>query len=825
MRPNGPESVIIQIKQSLRQSAALDTELATLATFEQNALLTVQRRWAGAKYMELVSFPSYFTEAQANATVAQLQQLPCVEQVVATSGYNLVFKSGDFARAYAPDAIIPDAARRGFDAERLFRPPLPSPAAAVLAPHVTNRIIVRWKDEFVWNGLQTGFFNTIAQLNVANGCTVLQEQTPVANMLIQVLEFNSSQATVAQMLTLYGASEFVDFAQPDYLYYENRTPNDPAYTSGGQWNLTKISAEAAWDKTIGSDTYKIAVADTGGNILHPDFITNNGGGHANFVANSPFVDDDNGHGSNVWAIIGAQGNNGLYMSGVTWDVGLMLLKVFSGSSTTTSSTIAAAMDYAGNNQAIAINLSLGAPPTNSIDPILLTAARNARAKNMLVVAAAGNDGVNSDDSNKLVSPASIPTENMLPVGATDQNDGWAYFASINRYSNYGIYRVELGAPGVGIRGLRQTVGPNDYSFYEGTSQAAPHVSGAVNLVKTLYPYENYLGLKDRILMGVDDRAELHSRFRTGGRLNANKMLAKRTLIRNLSTRGKVENGDRILIGGFTVGGSNVPDAIIKNDLKVVIRGIGPSLPVLNVPRLNNPKIRLNNAAGAPVAMNDDWTTLPYGDQVELANAGLTPSDSREAALVVNLISGAYTVFVESQDGQFGVGMFEIYEIELNTNETTRLLNVSTRCPVGYGDERAIAGTIIGDPSQANNASVPSRRLLVFGKGPSIPVSGAFIPSVVHPVLPALPVHYAAPVLANPFLELHDATHPIASNDNWRSIDGASTGLEDKLTESLFAPTNNNESAIWPTVRPGQYTAVLSDTTGAEGIGLVEFYEF
>ena len=94
------------------------------------------------------------------------------------------------------------------------------------------------------------------------------------------------------------------------------------------------------------------------------------------------------------------------------------------------------MDYAGNNGAIAINLSLGSLPTNSIDPILLTAARNARAKNMLVVAAAGNNGVNSDESNHLVSPASIPTENVIPVGATARDDSRAGF------SNYGIYRVE-----------------------------------------------------------------------------------------------------------------------------------------------------------------------------------------------------------------------------------------------------------------------------------------------------------------------------------------------------------------------------------------------
>lgn len=176
-------------------------------------------------------------------------------------------------------------------------------------------------------------------------------------------------------------------------------------------------------------------------------------------------------------------------------------------------------------------------------------------------------------------------------------------------------------------------------------------------------------------------------------------------------------------------------------------------------------------------------------------------------------------------------MFEIYELENNSDEQTRLVNVSTRCPVGIGDEVAIAGTILGDPNQANNPDVPKRRMLAFGKGPSIPMAGSFVPLTAYDKLPinALPVKAVAEPLNNPYLELYDGTGAlIATNDQWRTIDGSSTGLEDKLVESNFAPTNENEAALWPTLRPGHYTAILRDpyaNANASGVGLVEFFEY
>lgn len=428
------------------------------------------------------------------------------------------------------------------------------------------------------------------------------------------------------------------------------------------------------------------------------------------------------------------------------------------------------------------------------------AIKTAQGHNMVVVASSGNQGVNSDLAGNLVSPACIPVDNVLSVGATDQSDNRAIFQTTPEYyaSNYGQYRVELGAPGVGIVGLTPFL--NQYSIYSGTSQAAPHVSGALQLVRSKYPFESYAGLKDRVLMGVDSVPALNGVFRTGGRLNLDKALKKRNMIRNLSTRARVEGGDRRMIGGFVIGGGT-------GTLKVAIRGLGPSIPPLGVTMLNNPQIRVYSGS-TEIFFNDDWINLPQDQKNDLNTAGLTPGSNVEAAAVLTLAPGPYTVVEESQNGQFGVGLFEIYELGAPTNEQTRLLNVSTRCLVGTGNEVAIAGTILGDPT-----IIPNRRMLSLGRGPSLSAVG------VNGVLP------------NPYLELRNSAGAlVAANDQWKDIDGTSTGLEDKLVDSGFRPLPSqeqylNESNVWPTLRPGAYTAILRDAGNSTGIGIVEFYEY
>lgn len=188
-------------------------------------------------------------------------------------------------------------------------------------------------------------------------------------------------------------------------------------------------------------------------------------------------------------------------------------------------------------------------------------------------------------------------------------------------------------------------------------------------------------------------------------------------------------------------------------------------------------------------------------------SGLQPSNNNEAALVRWLNPGTYTVIVRDEGAQYGVGLFEIYELQNNTNEQSRLLNLSTRCLVGTGDEQAIAGMMVGD---FNNTGLPkpNRRVLILGKGPGLAAFG----------LPG--------TLPDPQLSVPTMGHV---NDNWQTIDddsGSGDALEEELSYAGFAPTQPLESVLWPTFSPASaHTAILSGTNGATGIGLIEFYEY
>lgn len=841
MRDNGPEPIILQVKESLRLSDDLDTALNKLAQLQREAGVTVEKSWAGPKLLQLVSFPKNFTEEEAVAVINALKECDAVEKVVPVSASNLEFKPVDFVREYPSNQAIPEAARRGLDRNELRRS-VKTPAQideAARMPHVPNQLIVRWKSSHVWRATAQGFLRDIADFHAAGGARVLREMKPSPTDLTQVIEFNERGTSMADTLRRYTNCPWVDYAQPNFLYEPAApTPNDPYFVNPGQPNLLRISGPTAWVTTTGYQNNVVAVADSGANINHPDFVaapplaSNISPGWRNFTVTPPNSDVSDpypagGHGHHVASIIGAKGDNGQFMTGVAWNVSLLILKIINSvTGTTNSEWIRDAINYAwstdGHDRAIAINLSIKTPVFGELDEEVHGAIQNARAHDMVVVAAAGNHdpaGYDMDDglNNNLYNPACIPTDNVIAVAGTRTLPNWqGEEDTLIAISNFGRYRVELGAPGgddnpnFNILGLRPDPNFNPpWVTMLGTSMATAHVTGAIQLVKSAYSWEDYLGIKDRVLMGVDDVPLLFANgqtaVRTGGRLNLAKALKSRTLIKNWSARAKVESGDRIIVGGFTIGGS--PGVL----LKVVIRGLGPSLPALGVPRLNDPKLQLNNSVGGIITSNNDWGTLSKSDKIDLANAGLTPTNVHEAAIVATLYPGSYTVFVQSQDGQQGVGMFELYELRGGTTEQNRLRNISARCPVGVGDENAIAGTNVQNPG---SGSVPKRRVLIIGRGPSLPFVGGTLP--------------------NPYLELRNSAGAlITSNDQWKEIDFYSTGLEDKLVEPIpgFMPPPKadeqylDESAMWPTLTPGSYTAILRDSAGASGIGLIEFYEY
>ncbi len=126
---------------------------------------------------------------------------------------------------------------------------------------------------------------------------------------------------------------------------------------------------------------------------------------------------------------------------------------------------------------------------------------------------------------------------------------------------------------------------------------------------------------------------------------------------NISTRGLVQPGDKVMIGGIIVGGGDC------NASTMVLRAIGPSLSAFGVANvLEDPVLELHDISGALVATNDNWKET---QQSELEASGLAPSDDRESALQIALGPGAYTAIVRGVDETSGVALVEAYNLEVS----------------------------------------------------------------------------------------------------------------------------------------------------------------
>lgn len=251
----------------------------------------------------------------------------------------------------------------------------------------------------------------------------------------------------------------VEYAEPNYRYSaDTTTPNDSYFSnlwgmhnSGQTVNGTAGTADAdvdapeAWDIRTSASTVTVAVIDTGVNLDHPDLA-------AEIVAGYDFVDDDssaydlNGHGTHVAGTIAGIGNNGQGVTGMSWSAKIMPLRVLDASGSGSTSNIISAVNFAIQNDAKVINMSLSG---TQYSELFYDTIADAKAADILVVVAASNEGTDNDGGVHHY-PCDYDLDNILCVAATDQNDGLASF------SNWGTTSVDVGAPGT-----------NTYSTYPG----------------------------------------------------------------------------------------------------------------------------------------------------------------------------------------------------------------------------------------------------------------------------------------------------------------------------------------------------------------------
>ncbi|WP_374967914.1 S8 family serine peptidase [Terrabacter sp. BE26] len=260
----------------------------------------------------------------------------------------------------------------------------------------------------------------------------------------------------------------------DYVRKASASPNDPAFAYGDQDYLQTVRVPSAWDRSKGSLSQVVAVIDTGVNGRHPDLAGRTVAGY-NAITNASIAagaaSDDNGHGSMVSGIIAAGTDNGEGIAGVAWNAKVMPVKVLDRTGSGADSDIVEGIDWAVSHGAKILNLSLGG---DGDSPALHDAVKNAVAKGAVVVVAAGNSG---DDVTQY--PAAYPE--AVAVGATDTS------GALTDFSTYGSW-VDIAAPGWGIlsTGIPDSSG-NDYFYGDGTSFAAPIVSGVAALIRTQSP--------------------------------------------------------------------------------------------------------------------------------------------------------------------------------------------------------------------------------------------------------------------------------------------------------------------------------------------------
>jgi serine protease len=339
---------------------------------------------------------------------------------------------------------------------------------------------------------------------------------------------------------LWAARADVEYAQPDYRARAYFRPNDPLFAN--QWNLSALRMEQAWDINPGaSSSVIVAVLDGGvayntttfqynafavsvgsrrypalGRVVVPFTAAPELAGPNRFVAPRDFIWDDNapvdldGHGTHVAGTIGQLTNNGVGVAGMAFNVRLMPVKVLDGDwdfifdspNQATVSVVASGIRYAADNGAQVINMSFGFSGPGPL-PAIEEAIRYAVGKGAVVVVAAGNDFENGNPEEAMAEIATR-IDGAISVGAVGRSLNRAFYSS-SRSS------VEIAAPGGDLRAggaeggiVQQTYDPVQsardplsapvsafhaprcdvfiYDPFQGTSMAAPHVSGLAALL-------------------------------------------------------------------------------------------------------------------------------------------------------------------------------------------------------------------------------------------------------------------------------------------------------------------------------------------------------
>jgi subtilisin family serine protease len=375
------------------------------------------------------------------------------------------------------------------------------------------------------------------------------EQLSETNALYQ-LYFHPAKTNAEQLLHTIRQQPEVRAAQFDYTIAPRATPNDPEY--GRQWGLERIGAPQVWNYTTGGltargDTIVVAILDDGFDPTHVDLkhniwnnrfeiagdgIDNDKNGYVDDVLGWSFINNSNvhpksAHGTSVAGIVGAQGNNNIGVSGVNWNVKMMLL------STSRVSEIIKAYEYVIEQRrrynetqgaqgafVVATNASFGQERRFCTEqPVWGMMYDLLGAVGVLTGAGTVNRDFNVEETGDM--PTTCTSDFILTcLNITPDN-------RVSSSTGFGKVSIDLGAPGDGSYSTKTA---NGYGSFNSNSAAAPHLTGAIALLYALpcealaadaltRPAETARNIRNAILQGVEPLADLQNKTGTGGVLN------------------------------------------------------------------------------------------------------------------------------------------------------------------------------------------------------------------------------------------------------------------------------------------------------------------
>ncbi|MFF7033775.1 S8 family peptidase [Streptomyces griseus] len=282
----------------------------------------------------------------------------------------------------------------------------------------------------------------------------------------------------------------------------------------------QVGADLAWAAGYDGTGTKVAVLDTGADAEHPDL-------RGRITASENFTDsagtgDFQGHGTHVASTVGGSGaaSDGKN-KGVAPGTDLLVGKVLNDTGSGAASWIIAGMEWAVDQKADVVSMSLGsAEPTDCTDPMSLAATELGKNKDTLFVVAAGNLG---PSLNTVSSPGCAP--GVLTVGAVDRDDSTANFSSRGPAIVSHTLKPEIAAPGVAISAAAAGGrGSQAYRSMSGTSMATPHVAGAAAVVKQRHPEWTAQQIKAALVSSAHSAVPGDVRETGGGRLDVDRAI-------------------------------------------------------------------------------------------------------------------------------------------------------------------------------------------------------------------------------------------------------------------------------------------------------------